>query len=577
MVKWLRSLQALGTDLKKPGDHGHGETPFRYRLLRRNLILIMVLVTIIPLTLMAVVNFLQYRKALTSEIIQPVRGLTNKSRHSFEVFLAERLSTVDFISSAYTYDQLADENALRRLFHAAKQEFRGFVDIGLIDSRGFQVSYVGPYDLKGKQYSEQKWFTEVQIRGSHISDVFLGHREFPHIVLAVQHMTETGQWWVVRATIDTAIFDELIHAMSLGFDSDAFLINRDGILQTDSKFYGRVLEQCQVKVFPDSMESEIAERTGPRGQELVIAHSSFLNSGFILVVVMPRAQVLRAWFTLKSELFYLFIGSVLIIVLVIIRLTGKMVQRIKDADERRQSAFRELEHTHKLSSIGRLAAGVAHEINNPLAIIDQKTGLLKDLIERREEFDLRDKFMSQIESVLKAVDRCRTVTHRLLGFARRMEVDIELLNINELIKEVLGFLEKEFEFRNIAIQLDLLETLPQIDSDRGQLQQVFLNILTNAFAAIEKEGRIIISTANRDAEFIAVAIKDDGCGMTEQTRERIFEPFFTTKKDYGTGLGLSITYGIIKKLGGDVDVESQQNIGTTFIVYLPRKSAMAEP
>lgn len=569
--KWKSFFRSIETD-----DADRQVSATRYVRLRRNLIILMILVSTIPLTLMAVVNFLQYRRALSSEIDRPMRAFTNKSRHSLELFLAERLSVVDFIASAYSYGELADEKKLRRIFRVVKQEFKGFVDLGLIDSNGLQNSYVGPYQLEGKKYKQQEWFHKVQIRGSYVSDVFMGHRGFPHIVLAVQRMTDEGDWWIVRATIDTAIFEELIGAMGLDSESDAFIVNGKGILQTQSRFYGQVLDKCSMCMFPPAFEAAVIERVDARGREIVLAHSNFVNSDFVLVLVKPRAEVLRAWYTLKSELFYLFLGSIVVIVLIVIRLSGTVVQRIRRSDERGQLAFREMEHTHKLSSIGRLAAGVAHEINNPMAIIDQKTGLLRDLVESRDEVPQKERILSLTDSVLQAVDRCRTITHRLLGFARRMEVENEALDLNQLVKEVLGFLEKEAMFRSIDIQLSLAGDLPRISSDRGQLQQVFLNILTNAFAAVEDGGRIEIVTREKDRESVTVTIQDNGSGMSEETLRRIFEPFFTTKTDYGTGLGLSITYGIIKKLGGDIDVESKLGRGTTFTVSLPRKSAEIE-
>jgi two-component system NtrC family sensor kinase len=158
-----------------------------------------------------------------------------------------------------------------------------------------------------------------------------------------------------------------------------------------------------------------------------------------------------------------------------------------------------------------------------------------------------------------------------------MEVEIEVLDLNGLLKEVLGFLEKEAEFRKITVTLELAEDLPRIASDRGQLQQVFLNILNNAYAAVKDGGAITIRTWKEDDDTAAAAVQDNGHGMSDEIKARIFEPFFSTKGGYGTGLGLSITYGIIKKLGGAVRVDSTLGEGTTFTVYLPTRSAQGEP
>ncbi len=561
---WLARLSLLSID-------EDGDSPERYNVLRRNMMILMIFVTIVPMLLMAAVNYHQYQTALKEEIVNPMRILVNKAKHSFELFLAERLSAVSFIASAYTFDQLADENELKRIFRVMKSEFGGFVDIGLIDESGVQVNYVGPYELKGKDYSEQEWFHETKIRGSHVSDVFLGYRRFPHIVIAVQSSPAEGKNWTLRATIDTARYNDLIASMGLDPRSDAFLMNKKGVLQTQSRWYGDVLETVQLPIPPASFEANVVELTDREGRDVLMAYASFAHSPYNLVVVKQRAEVLRAWYTLKSELFFLFVASVIAIFLVVFKLTDVLVKRMRECDERREAAFREVEHSHKLSSIGRLAAGVAHEINNPMAIINEKAGLMEDLIRHGAAFPEKDKFLGLIKAILQSVQRCRSITHRLLGFAKRMEVQIEVLDLNEVLTETVGFLEREAVYRNVAVEMRLQPNLPRIASDRGQLQQVFLNILNNALAAVDHGGSITISSWEKDADFDAVAIEDNGSGMSEDTLKHIFEPFFTTKKGTGTGLGLPITYGIIKKLGGTIEVESKEGVGTKMTVILPKQ------
>lgn len=561
-MSWLSGL------LQIPEE---GTSPARYRVLRRNISLLMLMITIIPLTLMAFINYHQYQAALKDEIVSPLRVLVNKTKHSFELFLAGRLSTVRFIASAYTYEQLADDKQLNRVFRVLRQEFEGFVDLGLIDANGVQISYAGPYSLKGINYSDQSWFEQVKVNGVYISDVFLGHRRFPHIVIAVQHVTDAGEMWIVRATLDTGRFDDLIASMGLDPQSDAFLVNRNGVMQTNSKFYGKVLDSCQTCVPPVSFEPNIIEQKDGLGRDVLLAYSYFNRTDFILMVVKPRAEILKAWYTLKSELLLVFCASVLVIFFVVLRLTKMLANRMMESDTKRELAYREMQHSHKLSSIGRLAAGVAHEINNPMAIINEKAGLMKDLIEFRHDFPDKDKFLSPLRAIIQAVERCRAITHRLLGFARRMEVEIELLDLNEVVREVVGFLEKEALYRNIKLRLHLADGLSRIASDRGQIQQVFLNILNNAFAAVADGGMVSLATFEKDIDTVGITFHDDGHGMSDETMKHIFEPFFTTKKGLGTGLGLSITYGIVKKLGGEIEVQSKVGQGTRFTVYLPKK------
>lgn len=565
--QWLRLLPR---ELRDFSDYG--EVPERYNRLRRNMIILGLLGSLVPLSLMAIVNYHQYQRALRGEVVQPLRASVSRTKHSFDLFLTERRSAVSFIASAYSYKQLSDERELARVFQVMRREFGGFVDLGLIDGSGIQVSYVGPYELKGKNYSDQAWFQEVKIRGAYISDVFMGYRGLPHFVIAVEHQGGTGESWFLRATIDTDKFNNLIASVASDAATDAFVVNHLGILQTPSKSYGRVLDICPFRLPPVSHEPNVIEVVDHLGREVLLGYIYSDSMDFILLVIRPRGEILKAWYTLKSELFILFVVSVVAIILVLVKLTDLLVKRIQEADEKREAAHREVQYTSKLASIGRLAAGVAHEINNPMAIINEKAGLIKDLIERREGFRDSERFISLTDSILHSVDRVRGITHRLLGFARRMDVKFEMFSLNDLLKEVLSFLEREAFLRRIEVRLELAEDLPKISSDWGQLQQVFLNILNNAFEAVEDGGKVVVTTWEPDPGTVAASVRDNGAGMSQETLRHIFEPFFTTKVGYGTGLGLSITYGIVKKLGGDIQVESEEGVGTTFTVTLPREA-----
>ncbi len=563
LSSWLKNRSLL----EFPEEGG---SPEIYRLLRRRIIILVILVTVIPLFSMAMINIHQYRNTLSQEIVNPLLVLVNKSKHSMELFFSERLSAVSFIASEHSYEELADEGNLNRIFHAMKQEFRGFVDVGLIDENGVQVNYVGPYDLMGRNYSEQPWFHEVRTAGAYISDVFMGFRRFPHIAMAVQRRSEGGKSWILRATIDTHTIDEMIASMQLGAKSDGFLLNREGTLQTTTRNYGAVLDRCPIGLPPFSNEANCIETTDSHGRDVLMAYAYFQSSPYVLVVIKRSGELFRSWYTLKSEILYVFFAGVLIILLVVFKLTGFLTRRLQESEERREAAYREMEHSHKLSSIGRLAAGVAHEINNPMAIINEKAGLMKDLVELDSGFKNRDKFIGLTDAIIKSVERCRSITHRLLGFARRMEPHIENLDINDVVSETMGFVEKEAGYRNLDLRLELSDGLPEIQSDRGQLQQVFLNLLSNAFAAIADRGVITIETHDC-GETLSISVEDNGCGMSEETLDHIWEPFFSTKeKGHGTGLGLFITYGIVKKLGGRIEAVSSAGKGTTMTVHLPK-------
>lgn len=556
-------LADLGTEISSPR---------RYQLLRRKIVSLMAIVTLLPLLSLAALNYYEHQNTMSAEIQAPLRVLVGKAKHSFELFLAERTSAVSFIASAYSFDELSSEPNLQRIFQVMRREFTGFVDLGLIDSQGNQISYAGPYDLKGRNYAEQAWFQQVQFKGTYISDVFLGFRKFPHVVIAVRHTTESGKSWILRATLDTMHFDRIIGAMGLEPGSDAFLVNRAGVLQTESRQYGRVLDKLPFNLPPTNFESNVQTMFDTQKREIFLASVFIADTDFALAAIKPKPTAFSTWYTVRADLLIIFVTGVVVIFMAVSRLTSMLINRLQESDEQRLGAIHQMEHSQKLSSIGRLAAGVAHEINNPLAIINEKAGLMRDILNLGAEFSHKDKFATQIEAILRSVDRCRGITHRMLGFAKRMDVKIEVLNLNIVLIETLGFLEREAQYRNVTLTKHLADDLPSIPTDHGQIQQVFLNILNNALAAVADGGTIILTSWIVDDAFVGISVEDNGCGMSEETCKHMFEPFFTTKKEKGTGLGMSITYGIVKRLGGDIQVRSKLGEGTTVTILLPQTS-----
>ncbi|MCP4111845.1 MAG: two-component sensor histidine kinase [Desulfobacteraceae bacterium] len=550
----------------------NNSSPIRYFILRRNIATLMLMITFIPLLLMLVINHFQYQSILENKIIGPLQLMVNKTKHSVQLTLEERLSALRFIASAYSPEELSDKKTLNRILHVIKEEFGGLADLSLINNQGFQVGYAGPYPLPGKNYSQQAWFQKALLKETYISNVFTGYREIPHIAIAVRIRSGEGNNWILRTGLDTNGFENFISLVEHDLDTDIFLINNEGVLQTSSRYYGKTLDKCPFPVPPRVYEPHIVKETDPDAREVIIAYSYFENSDYALMIVKSNSVVMQTWFSLQSEMFFTFFASAAVIIMIVIKLADVLVINIQNADKRRESAIRELEQHHKLSSIGRLSAGMAHEINNPLAIINQKAGLMKDIMEFEADFNEKEKFLEITDSILKSVNRCKAVTHRLLGFTRRKDIIFEDLDLNDLLKEVLGFINKEILYRNIRLNLEFADNLPKICSDQGQLQQVFLNILTNALSAVKNEGQITIITWEENSNTVGISCKDNGSGMSGEILSHIFDPFFTTKKGKGTGLGLSVTYGIVKKLGGDIKVRSKQGKGSEFTVYLPREN-----
>lgn len=529
-------------------------------------------VTLLPLIFITIMDYRATQKGIESEIRLRTARLVSNTRRSVSFFLEERQSALNFIIQLHPWKDLNNPEQLELILDNLKNSFGGFVDLGIIDADGVQKTYVGPYDLKGKNYRDQEWFKQVVEKGGYISDVFMGFRREPHLVIARKHKLADGSYHVLRATLDTGKFAHLIYGLEMTGKGDAFLINHQGALQTPSWLYGPILNPTDLSVPKVSSQTEVYEWQDQKGNNLVIGYAYISDSPFILMIVKFKKELIKDWYSIRMELIGFLIISITVILIVILGTATYLVGQVFDADQRRVAMLHQVEYANKMSSIGRLAAGVAHEINNPLAIINEKAGLIKDIYSFKSETQPPPRMMGLVDSIINSVERCAAITRRLLRFARHLEVSIETIRLEELVREVLGFVGKEAEYRSIEVSVQVRGEIPPFESDRGTLQQIFLNIINNAFAALGDGGRLDITLKRVKEDSVSVSFADTGPGIPPEDLKRVFEPFFTTKASKGgTGLGLSITYGLVQELGGTIQVESTVGQGTHFTVTIPLK------
>ena len=538
--------------------------------LRRTVVLATAAVSIVPLVIISFLYYDQYERSLRTETVEGVSRQVTNNKRALEFFLTERRSALSFIVRDRSFTELCDVERLSRLMKHMNDTFAlgSFADLGLIDADGKQLCYTGPYDLKGRDYHDQDWFYRVSRRGVFISDAFLGYRHSPHFAIATRQERGSGGYYILRATINAEVLAEQILAAGLTPDDDVFLVNKDGVLQSPSRRYGAVLKNVPIRIPHATGDVHVVEQEDEQRRPVVIGCAQVGDSPFVLVYIKPHVRPQSAGLSLPRLLLFLLV-SIAFILGVILWGSRQFVASLRAHNLKRAELMHKVEYANKLATIGRLAAGVAHEINNPLTIINEKAGLLQDIVNLEGEFPRRDKVLGIVESIMGSVGRCRKVTHRLLGFARHMDVGSETIAVEELLREVVSFLGKEAEYRNVTITVEAEPGVPNVESDRGQLQQVFLNILNNAEAAVRDGGRIDIRVRTAGERRVVVSIADDGIGIPKENLDRIFEPFFTTREGSGTGLGLSITYGMVQKLGGEITVESEAGKGTCFTVILP--------
>lgn len=545
-----------------------------YKRLWRKIIWTTLGFSLIPLFTLGFTIYYQFSVSYSAKIFENLKTLVENRRSAIDLFFDERVSQLFTIAHTHSLKQLSDESYLNKVFNTMQTRSKSYIDIGIIDQDGNHLAYIGPYpELKGVNYKNEDWFQSVVSGGVYISDVFLGYRKFPHFIIAVVSR-EGDKSWILRATINSDIIDHIVRAAQTGKKGDAFIINNRNILQTGPRFSGEIFGHPKSPDFSKSVETQVEEIRIDREKSLFAATQIGITKWILVIKEDPREQLtplLKARFIAAL----LFLAGILVIVLGTLLTTKAMMNQLIEVERKKAVSEDLMIQSSKMAALGKMAAGIAHEINNPLAVIGEKAGWIKDLLS--EEDINRNPNYQEFEDAVRRieyhVDRAKKVTHRLLGFARRMEPLQEQVDINKVLNETVDFLENESRYRSIDIQIDPQPDLPGITSDSSQLQQVFLNIINNAIDAIGKDGEIRIKTgySSKNHE-VKIEITDNGPGIPKEDIDKIFDPFYTTKEvGKGTGLGLSIVYSIIEKLGGRIMVASELGLGTTFTIYLPIK------
>ncbi len=561
-----------GKGLEQRGTH--------YRRLYQKFVFLTLISSLVPLLLVGWGIYIYYSNFSSARVTEYFQSQVEDHRKIIELFLKERTADLQLVAMTNSLGELQKPGNLQSILNAINQGGHFFTDLGLINAEGRHLVYVGPYNLMDKNYSQTFWFKELMNKGVFISDMFMGFRKVPHFIIAFLRI-EGRRSWILRATVDPEYLRSLVENVKIGRTGEAYLLNREGIFQTSPRSTGAIMEKAPLSVgqFKENSGTRILSsskgETGQTGARQIVAYAWLKDPHWLLIVKQNYSEAYRnVNHANLATLIFLHL-SLLGIVIITVIITRTMIKTIRKRDEQADQLYQQLMQAGKLASLGELSAGVAHEINNPLAIILTENQVIRDSVE--ESSGLDEEFKKELQESLSQIDtqvqRCNLITHNLLRFSRRSESRIEMVNLNALLEEVIQLVEGMAKGMGVQFSIDLEKDLNPIRSDPSQLQQVFLNLITNAIDAHEGKLNGTISISNRcdfERRGVNIIVADTGSGIPPENLERIFDPFFTTKPvGKGTGLGLSISYSIIKQLGGEISVKSETGKGTQFSLFLP--------
>ena len=539
-----------------------------YRELRWKNFLRLFITYVAPLIILSFYFNFQYKALLDESRSLHLKSIAENLSNTLDLFLRERVVNLVNIIDDPRISIPPSSSLMQSYLEKLQRDSDTFIDVGFFDSTGVQAAYVGPLaSLENRDYSHEGWYTLLKQQKERfiITDNYLGFRNKPHFTIAIKRIIN-NQCIILRATLDPSKLYEFISSQENPDEVSISVVNNKGVYQVVTPIAGSVLESSSI-LPPDSTSIGVQDAKSNNNKEYY-AFAWLNNAKWAVIVQKISDDESSSSLNLRTNILGFSAILIFVIIVIIIIRTKKLVQYEKEKD----IADAQLEQAAKLASIGELSSGIAHEINNPLAIIASEVGLMKDLM--NPEFSTKTTFNDldpHIQNIREATFRCRDITGKLLSFVRKGDVELKRHNIHNLLNEIVDdLIGHEMFVSNIEIIKKYCDEMPEILTDGNQLKQVFLNIINNAADAITPPGRIIISTSIVQ-KCINVEISDTGKGISPENIDKILLPFFTTKEvGKGTGLGLSVSYGIIKNFGGKIDVKSILGIGSTFTISLPK-------
>lgn len=556
------------------------QTP--YAAMQRVILGCMIVVPAIPFMLTLIIGHFYFNTSLENSTTATIRRIVSDHGRIIDTFLRERKSDLNLILQSNSLSELSLPGRLDSIFHLLQRESTAFIDLGLINETGDHVAYRGPFALEGRNYKQSDWFKHVMEKGVYISDVFLGYRQVPHFVIALLR-EEGGKKWILRATIDTKTFNDLVSAVRIGKTGEAYLLNTSGFYQTQRSINSNLMEKdLNFQSYPARSEKVRTFIGKDHTQKsFLYATTNLEEKDWLLVVRQEKADAFLALRSATNQILLIAVLGGAFIIFIALYLSRTIVRKMEKIDSEKGELGRQLIRASRLAELGEMSAGFAHEINNPLQIMKSELALIQLVWgDIQKEHCLPDdenaaQLADCLDQIQGQIDRCGQITQGILKFGRKSEPTQQPIDLNTFIPEIIKLFNQQAVVSNIEISHKLDQNIPEVHGDPGQLQQVIVNLLNNAMDAIreahgQRGGSIRIEAHRAKNRRVLLSVKDNGSGIQEENQKRIFSPFFTTKPvGKGTGLGLSVCYGIVQNMGGAMDFWSDTGKGTTFFMELP--------
>lgn len=539
----------------KPGDFPY------FRPLWRKIVWALLAASFIPMVFIGGGMYYYAMSTIKEKTIETLRREILTHSRSIDGFLEERTGDLHLLSTNLDSETLTSPASLERAFSSLNEGLPYFTDLGVIDSQGRHLAYVGPYSLLSRNYRGEEWFQAVLNKGTFISDVFWGFRNEPHFVIAVKVQEASGAW-ILRATVNAAIFEDLVSGMGGLGKGTAFLVNRQGLYQTGTR-PGERPNWSGIQGVEPFEGVRIQEEDGRLS---IMAWQGRIP--WLLVVQQEKREIYGPLDRLRNLGLYVFVLGGIVLVLTVLFSTNHLVSRLERKRQSIHSLDYQLRQSSKVASAAQLASGLLQDLKDRTANIEIAATWIRDLLDRDlTEVENRKEVEGSLAQMISEAARTRKSLDHFFKAVRPSVPIVREFSMKDILEDALELLERELHFNHIEIERDYPESLSPIRSDPSEIRQIFLNLLMNAIKAIQKQGVVRLRIREKE-EGIEIIVEDNGRGIPGDQIGKIFDPLFTTQSGR-PGLGLSICADTLRKLGGRISVESEPGRGTTFSVFLP--------
>lgn len=530
-----------------------------YRKVWKKVVVILIASAFLPLAVIGGGMYFYMARTIKTKTMQMLEAEVMSHKTDIDSFLTERIRNLKIIAENNSLSKMQSPGAVEQVLNLLQMQLCCFQDLGVIGPTGDHLAYIGPYDLTAKNYRDALWFKSVMASGVYVSDVFTGFRNEPHFIIAVRR-TEGQKTWILRATVMSGLFDDIVTRVAGNRKGDAYLISNTGSFQTTPRQGGALMTPSPVSV-PVRFTGVRVEKKGA-----MVQLTTWLDTvPWLSVVSIDKQDIFQDSRKVRNVILFVSLLGVIVIVLGILLTTDSLVSMLEEKRKSNRHMDNRLRRMAFLAASMEVSKGVFSDLNDILSNIHVTATLVKDAAGASD--DGRPDILA--DQIFSEAIRGRNLIDSFARFAGPEDPVVINLDIHRVLNPIMAFLKTALIGKNIGIILDFEQGLPSVRSDGAALRQVFLSLLLNAVAVSERDGSILVSTQAKN-NVVMILIADDGPGLSRLEKERLFDPQYSTQRG-DSGFTLSICQGIMDRIGGRLAVNNRQEQGAVFEVQVPEK------